>query len=884
MHTNYFAPLRLLAGLALAFPILAQPTPGYMNPALPVEQRVNDLIGRMTLEEKSSQMRDHSAAIPRLGLPKYDWWNEGLHGVAFSGYATNFPQVIGMAATWDTALVHSMGETVSTEARAKYNEAMRNDHHEMMFGLTFWAPNVNIFRDPRWGRGQETYGEDPFLTGRMGVAFVTGMQGNDPQYLRVVSTPKHYAVHSGPESLRHRFNVDVSPHDLEDTYVPAFRAAVTEAHAQSVMCAYNAIDGVPACASTMLLGDHLRDAWKFDGYVVSDCIAVADVNIGHHYAPDMAHAAAVSVKAGTDLECGVGPLQAFPALADAVHKGLIQESELDTALRRLFRARFQLGMFDPPSSFAYGRIPMSEVNSPEHRQLSLRAARESIVLLKNQDRILPLKSSRIAVVGPTAELVQALQGNYNGPPPAPVYPLDAIEKRFSSAQVAYAQGSTLVEGFAMPIEHTALRPASGSGHGLTGEYFSSPDFSGKPVLTRTDRNVNFNWDKVVPVDGLQRNNYSVRWSGSFIPPAPGKYKLGVRVNYCYACSNKEGFRLYLDGKLLVESHEATAEKGAVIEAPVTFTNTQPHPIRLEYLHNAGSAGIDLSWQAPAAVLRNQAVEAAKQSEVTIAFVGLSPSLEGEEMPVELAGFGGGDRSSIDLPAAQEDLLKALAATGKPLVVVLQNGSALAVNWAQQNANAILEAWYPGEEGGTAIAETLAGDNNPAGRLPLTFYSSLSQIPPFEEYSMRGRTYRYFAGKPLYGFGFGLSYTTFAYDNLKITPSTAAPSDSVTVEADLKNTGAMAGDEVVQLYLTQPKAFETPLRVLAGFRRVHLAPGESTHVSLTIDPRSLGQVDQKGNRAILPGEYTVSLGGAQPQDTAAVQFGKFTVTGKADLPK
>jgi len=883
--------LGLLVGLALALPVHAQQEAtaqdGYMNPALPLEQRINDLIGRMTLEEKISQMRDRAVAIPRLGVPQYDWWNEGLHGVAFSGYATNFPQVIGMAATWDTDLVHKMGETVSTEARAKYNEAMRNDQHEMFFGLTFWAPNVNIFRDPRWGRGQETYGEDPFLTSRMGVAFVTGMQGNDPQRFRVVSTPKHYSVHSGPESLRHGFNVNVSPHDLEDTYLPAFRATVSEARAQSVMCAYNAIDGAPACASTMLLRDHLRQAWKFDGYVVSDCGAVADVNSGHHYAPDNAHAAAAAVKAGTDLECGYGQWHAFPALGDAVHQGLIKESELDTALRRLFRARFKLGMFDPPSSFAYGRISLSEVNSPEHRQLSLRAARESMVLLKNQGRILPLQAgiARIAVVGPTAELVQSLQGNYNGPPPSPVSPLEGIEKRFSYAKVAYAQGSTLVEGFAMPIEHTALRPAGGSGYGLTGEYFSSLDLSGPSVLRRTDRNINFNWDKVVPVNGLQRDNYSVRWSGSFIPPAPGEYKLGVRVNYCYACENAEGFRLFLDGKLLVESRgEKTGDRDAAFEAPVTFGDAQPHPIRLEYFHKTGTAGIDFTWQAPAAVLRNQAVEAAKQSEVTIAFVGLSPSLEGEEMPVKLAGFSGGDRTSIDLPSAQEDLLKALAATGKPLVVVLQNGSALAVNWAQQNANAILEAWYPGEEGGTAIAETLAGDNNPAGRLPLTFYSSLSQIPPFEEYSMRGRTYRYFAGKPLYGFGFGLSYTTFAYNNLKIAPWKVKPGDPVTVEGDVKNTGAMAGDEVVELYLTQPKAFETPLRVLAGFKRVHLGPGESAHVSLTIDPRSLGQVDREGNRVIVPGEYIVSLGGAQPQEATSVQTGKFNVTGKAALPK
>jgi beta-glucosidase len=859
----------------------------FMNTALPIDQRVDDLIGRMTLEEKVSQMRDHANPIPRLGVPKYDWWNEGLHGVAFAGYATNFPQVIGMAATWDTSLVHHMGETISTEARAKYNQAMREDHHEMFFGLTFWAPNINIFRDPRWGRGQETYGEDPFLTGRMGVAFVTGMQGNDPKYLKLVSTPKHYAVHSGPEPLRHQFNVDVSPHDLEDTYLPAFRATITEAHAQSVMCAYNAIDGAPACANTMLLRDHLRDAWHFDGYVVSDCAAVADVATGHRFVPDMAHAAAAAVKAGTDLECGFGKGQAYPALVEAVHQNLITEAELDIALRRLFTARFRLGMFDPPSSYAYGRIPVSENNSAQHRQLSLQAARESMVLLKNQDKMLPLKPGlrRIAVVGPTAELVQSLQGNYNGPPPSPVYPFDGIEKRFSSSKIFFAQGSSLVEGLAMPIEHTALHPASGSGDGLTGEYFNSKDFSGQPVLKRTDRHINFNWDKVVPVAGLQRDSYSVRWTGTFTPPASGDYKLGVHVNYCYACENAEGFRLYLDGKVILESEaKGTGERGAVLETPIHFADTKAHPIRLEYLHGNGSAGIDLTWDAPAAILRDEAVQAAKQSDVIIAFAGLSPSLEGEEMPVKLDGFTGGDRTAINLPAVQEELLKALAATGKPLVVVLQNGSALAVNWAQEHANAILEAWYPGEEGGTAIAETLAGDNNPAGRLPLTFYSSLSQVPPFNDYSMKGRTYRYFEDKPLFGFGFGLSYTNFTYSGIKVPSSSVTAGDPVTIEGEVKNTGSAAGDEVVELYLMQPKAFETPIRVLAGFTRVHLGPGQSTHVGLTIDPRSIAQVDAKGTRIILPGDYTVSLGGAQPGEAGSIQTGKFAITGKVELAK
>jgi beta-glucosidase len=889
------AKLRALPALFVALALLP-PAPAqqqldtaklpYMNPALPIDQRVDDLIGRMTLEEKVSQMRDHAPTISRLNIPRYDWWNEGLHGVAFAGNATNFPQVIGMAATWDTTLVHSMGQIISTEARAKYNQAMRDNDHEMFFGLTFWAPNINIFRDPRWGRGQETYGEDPFLTGRMGVAFVSGMQGDDPKYLKLVSTPKHYAVHSGPELLRHRFNVDVSPHDLEDTYLPAFRATVTEAHAQSVMCAYNSIDGAPACANTMLLRDRLRDAWHFDGYVVSDCAAVADVNTGHHYSPDMAHAAAASLKAGTDLECGFGQGQAFPALVEAVKQNLVTEEEINTALHRLFRARFRLGMFDPPSTYAYGRIPFTEDNSPEHRALSLKAARESMVLLKNESHALPLKPGirHIAVIGPTAELVQSLQGNYNGPPPNPVYPLEGIEKRFSSAQVAYAQGSTLAEGLAMPIAHTALHPSKGTGSGLTGEYFNSKDLSGTPVLTRTDRRINFNWDKVIPIPGLERNNFSIRWTGTFTPPAPGDYKLGVRVNYCYACENAEGFKLYFDDKLILESSaKRTGERGAVIEAPITLTDAKPHPIRLEYLHGSGSAGIDLTWQAPAAVLRDEAVQAAKGSDAIIALMGLSPSLEGEEMPVKLEGFSGGDRTAINLPAVQEELLKAVAATGKPLIVVLQNGSALSVNWAQQNAQAILEAWYPGEEGGTAIAQTLAGDNNPAGRLPLTFYASLDQLPPFDEYSMKDRTYRYFSGKPLFPFGYGLSYTTFAYSKIK-APSNIKAGEPVTVEGEVKNTGSIPGDEVVELYLTQPKTPQTPIHVLVGFKRVHLDAGKSIHVSLTIDPRSLAQVDATGNRTILPGEYTISLGGSQPNDAANVLTSKFIITGEAQLPK
>jgi beta-glucosidase len=853
----------------------------YLDPTVPVERRVDDLISRMTLEEKVSQMRDGAASVPRLDVPAYYWWSEAAHGVAAAGYATNFPQVIGLAATWDTPLVHRIGEVVSTEGRAKYHQALRENQPERFYGLTFWAPNINIFRDPRWGRGQETYGEDPFLTGRMAVAFVTGMQGDDPKYLKVVSTPKHFAVHSGPEPLRHRFDVEVTPHDLEDTYLPAFRAAVTEARAQSVMCAYNAVDGTPACASALLLQDHLRKAWVFDGYVVSDCGAVTDVATGHGYTPDLVRAAAASLKAGTDLECGWGEAAPYATLTEAVGQGLVTEAEIDTALRRLFTARFRLGMFDPPESYAYGRIPFSENNSPEHRRLALQAAREAMVLLEN-DGVLPLArgTKRIAVIGPTAELVQALQGNYNGTPPEPVTPVAGMAKRFGRANVMYAQGSVLAEGLAIPISRSALR--SGDAEGLKGEYFATPDLAGQPVAVRTDAAINFNWDKAVPVRSLRRNDFSVRWTGTLTPPAPGDYRIGARVRGGPP-ENRETIRLYLDGTLVLDNSQLRGRGASAPDTLVHFTDTEPHDIRLEYVHHSFGAGIDLTWQPPAGVLQAEAVAAARQADVVVAVLGISPQLEGEEMPVALPGFEGGDRTDIALPVPQRELLAALHATGKPVVLVLTSGSAVAVD--ERQADAIVQAWYPGEEGGTAIAETLAGDNNPAGRLPVTFYASVEQLPPFADYSMANRTYRYFKGKPWHGFGFGLSYSKFAYSGLRLPAQPLAPGDSAVIEVDVRNVSHRAGDEVVELYLVQPKGALTPIRTLAAFTRVHLTPGRTVHVVLPVSARTLAQVDEKGERVIVPGEYRVFVGGTQPGESEGTVSGTFTVSGPAKtLPR
>ncbi len=847
----------------------------------------------MTLEEKVRQMQHTAPEIARLGVPAYDWWSEALHGVARAGYATVFPQAIGMAATWDYDLIHTEGETIATEARAKYNQAIREGNHSIYYGLDFWSPNINIFRDPRWGRGQETYGEDPYLTARLGVAFVTGLQGTDPKYFKVIATPKHYAVHSGPEPLRHGFNVTPSPHDLEDTYLPAFRATVVEGRADSVMCAYNAVDGFPACASKFLLQDTLRDAWKFQGYVTSDCGAVGDITTGHKFTPDNERGSAAAVLAGTDTTCG----NEYVDLVKAVSDGVIKESEIDLALKRLFIARFRLGMFDPPGAVAFNLIPFSQNDSPQHHQLSLRAARESIVLLKNQDGFLPLKSNlrTLAVIGPNAESLAALEGNYNGTPSNPIYPLDGISKVFGGrARILYAQGAPYVEQLPVPVPSSVFHlEGAVAAPGLKGEYFSTTDFSGKPALTRTDPQIQFDWNAAAPVPGLSAKAFAVRWTGTLTPPGPGSYTFSVPRPRWHPGGGKMGFRVSLDGHQLLDT---------IIEVPITwiesqqkqpqtdfqvkFEDTKPHKFELEYVHfSASSSGpVALNWQPPVEVLRDEAVKAAQQADVVVAFVGLSPNLEGEEMRIQVPGFNGGDRTDIGLPAPQQQLLEALGAAGKPLVVVLMSGSALAATWAQEHAAAVLEAWYPGAEGGTAIAQTLAGINNPSGRLPVTFYSSLDQLPPFEDYSMQNRTYRYFQGKPLYGFGDGLSYSTFEYSGLKLSPAQLEAGNPLKVDATLRNTSKIAGDEVAELYLEFPKVAGAPIRALRGFARVHLEPGQTRTVSFTLNPLDLSMVNEQGEHVVEPGDYSVFVGGTQPGEAGSGVSAKLIITGEVKLPR
>ena len=887
-------PLLLSATLAT----LPAQQPAWMDTHLSPRERAHALVSQMTLEEKAAQLEDWATAIPRLGVPDYQTWNESLHGVARAGYATVFPQAIGMAATWDRSMVHSMGNVISEEARSKYNQAQREGNHRIFYGLTFWSPNINIFRDPRWGRGQETYGEDPFLTGRLGIAFVTGVQGDDPDHPRAIATSKHFAVHSGPEQLRHGFNVDPSARDLEETYLPAFRATVTEGHVDSVMCAYNSIDQFPACTNKMLLKEHLRDAWGFKGFVVSDCGAIVDVNQGHKKTPDIVHSAAMSLDAGTDLSCSIWT-PGFNTLADAVHQGLVSEDLVTQAAERLYAARFQLALFDPQGSNPLDKIPFSDTASEQHRLISRKAAEESIVLLKNNGA-LPLKSApgKIAVIGPTADQLTSILGNYVGTPLHPVTPLEGIEQEFPSSPILYAQGSTLAEGVGVPVPRTAF----GLNKGLKTEFFATPDWTGRPVAVETEPAVQTDWENAKPAPEMDTVNYSVRWSGTLTVPSTGHYVFTVEPGDAFPYTPTESYRFILDGKVVSEgvlrsandakpasgnSPTAPPVQANVKDQPITvdFTDTKEHEFRLEYSHSGDRAGggLTLKWQAPAQAQLDEAVARAKEADVVVALVGLSPQLEGEEMPIKIPGFEGGDRTSLDLPAPQEKMLEALAATGKPLIVVLQSGSAVALNWANQHAAAVLEAWYPGVEGGTAIARTLSGKNNPAGRLPVTFYSSLNGLPSFTDYSLRSRTYRYFEGKPLWGFGYGLSYTTFKYGPVMLSAETLKAGDPLTATVTVTNTGQSAGDEVVEAYMKTPQP-GGPIRSLVGFERIALEPGASKDVTLKIDPRSLSSVDDHGNRSILAGKYTLSLGGAQPQDTEAKSEAGFTVTGTAPLPK
>lgn len=830
--------------------------PGYLDTSLGFSERAKDLVAHMTLEEKVPQLINDAPAIPRLGVREYNWWNEGLHGVAALGEATVFPQAIGMAAAWNDQLMFQVADVISTEFRAKhYANQHRFGGSDWFGGLTVWSPNVNIFRDPRWGRGQETYGEDPYLTSRLGVAFVKGLQGDDARYLKTVATPKHFAVHSGPEATRHEDDIHPSAKDLEETYLPAFYATIVEANARSVMCAYNAVDGVPACANQTLLKDTLRDKWQFDGFVVSDCEAVYDVyhegNHGYTETPEQGIKAVFD--AGLDLICG-GANEANH-IHRALKKGLITEARIDTSLERLFTARMRLGQFDPRPS-VFPKITAAHNDTDEHRQLGLTMAKQSLVLLKNQDNFLPLKSKtpNLAVIGPNADSLDALVGNYNGEPSQPVTVLKGLRQRFGEENINYVAGAQLLDPVQEQIPSEALCVDSECNkQGLSAEYYADKSLSGDPLLRRIDDTVNVRWQNEI-------RSGAVRWNGYLVPPESGVFTIRYVAD--------GGYRVWLDDKLVIDAWNVDW-RPTLASGSVELTAGKRHALRVEAFQRGEQGNERLVWSLPSNPGAEAAIDAAKASDAVIFVGGLTAQVEGEEIPVPVSGFSGGDRTDLLLPKVQRELLTRLYATGKPVILVLMNGSALAVNDAAESATAIVEAWYPGGEGGEAVASMLAGDFSPAGRLPITFYKSLEQLPPFLDYSMANRTYKYHTGEVLYPFGYGLSYSSFAYSDVKVSPKKWNAEGNVTVSVTVENTGQMDADEVVQLYFTHSDVKDSPIRSLVGFERIHVAMGEKQQVTFTLDKRQLSTVDESGQRAIVSGDVQFWVGGGQPEQRAGL---------------
>jgi beta-glucosidase len=818
--------------------------PIYPDPSQPIERRVDDLVRRMSVVEKIAQTMNRAPAIERLGVNPCDYWNECLHGVARAGPATVFPQAIGLAATWDPALVHDVADAISTEARAKHHEALRRHDFSQYHGLTMWSPNVNEFRDPRWGRGQETYGEDPLLSSRCAVAFVRGLQGDDPTYLKVVSTAKHFAVHSGPESERHTFDAKPDERDFYEYYLPMFEAAVREGHAGSVMGAYNRVYGAPACASDLLLQKILRDRWKFDGYVVSDCGAIRDIWRTHKVAPTTQQAAASALKAGCDLECGSD----YRWLGSALDEGLVTESDLDRALRRTFAARFRLGEFDPPDNVAYARIPISEVCSKAHDELALRAARESIVLLKN-DGLLPLSKDlkRVAVIGPNADTVIPLAASYCGWPLKPTTIAQAVRDKLGADRVTVLAGCDVAPHRASwePIPGVFLR--SGGKPGLEARYFNSVEPVGEPYIVRNETlpDFFFMFWSAAHVPGLRAASISATLRGEFVAPADGTYHFRA---ICDDAVNGT-----IGGKPLV-----TPTDEPVTES-LEFTLTkkgQALPIDLSYCQVGGFAQFSLMWDRPDIDSVTPTVAAVRDCDAIIFVGGLSPMLEGEEGDTRpgYVGMEDGDRTQIELPANQTALLKALRATGKPLVFVNCSGSAVAMPWEAENLPAIVQAWYPGQQGGTAVADVLFGDHNPAGRLPITFYRSTDDLPAFDDYSLKNRTYLHFAGKPLWPFGHGLSYTQFEYGDATVDAQ-------MSISINIKNAGTRDGDEVVQVYARAlDSKIPRPIKQLVAFERVSVRAGQTRAVQIPFDPNRVRYWETaKGDFIVEPGRYELQIG-------------------------
>ena len=840
--------------LVLSFSACKQLLP-YQDTSLTAEQRAEDLLPRLTLEEKVSLMQNASPAIPRLGIKEYEWWNEALHGVGRAGLATVFPQSIGMGASFNDSLLYEVFNATSDEARVKSRIFGESGVLKRYQGLTFWTPNVNIFRDPRWGRGQETYGEDPYLTGQMGMAVVRGLQGpEDAGYDKLHACAKHFAVHSGPEWNRHSFDAEnIDPRDLWETYLPAFKDLVQKAHVKEVMCAYNRFEGEPCCGSNRLLMQILRDEWGYKGIVVSDCGAISDFYRPgtHETHPDKEHASAGAVRAGTDLECG----SEYASLADAVKAGLIDEKEIDISLKRLLTARFELGEMDEQS--AWSEIPTSVLNSKEHQALALRMARESLVLLQNKNNILPLNTHlKVAVMGPNANDSVMQWGNYNGIPAHTVTLLEAVRAKLPEGQIIYEPGCDRVDGKTL---QSLFDECSINGKpGFLAEYWNNRNREGEVVATdQISTPFHFATTGATTfAPGVEITDFSARYESVFRPSQSGDV----------------AFRFQLDGEVtLIIDSEQVARK-IYVKNPTNLYTLQAkagkeYHIEILFKQRNERATLDFDLGKEVGIDLNLAVKRVMDADVILFAGGISPSLEGEEMPVDAEGFRKGDRTNIEIPAVQKEMVKALVATGKPVVYVVCTGSALALNWENDHVNAILNAWYGGQEGGTAVADVLFGDYNPAGRLPITFYKSVDQLPDFQDYSMKGRTYRYMTQTPLYPFGYGLSYTTFDYKNAKLSKDKIASNESVTLSFDIANTGKMDGDEVAQIYIKNPNDPAGPLKAMKAFKRVNVKAGSEQPVSIQLEPKAFQSFnDNTQTMEVRPGKYQILYGGSSDDKT------------------
>lgn len=844
----------------------------WRDPALSIAERAASLVSHLALEEKIGQLMMACPAIPRLGIQAYDWWSEALHGVGRNGIATVFPQAIGLGATWNPLLIKRIAAVISLETRAKHHAAARASGGATgrYQGLTLWSPNVNLFRDPRWGRGQECYGEDVCLTARLGAAFVRGLQGDDSRHLKTVATPKHFAAHNGPENGRFAFNAVVSPRDLWEEELSVFEFVIGDGGACSVMTAYNAINGAPCAANHRLLTEVLRGRWGFRGAIVSDVDNLVHLAGAMGYARDSVEACALAIQAGLDLCSG----RTFEKLGEAVFRGLVSEAELDRNLARNLELRFRLGQFDPPEQVSHAGISADVVDAPDHDRLALEAARQSIVLLKNNG-VLPLDLSRlqtVAILGPTADNPAAMLGNYSGVPARPATLLAGLRRKFESAGVKtiHYRAVPLVLG----LEKSG-HPLNDSGclfadvecmhSGMAAEIFPNPDFAGKPVAV-DNIGLDLFWNIYQPLPPIPAENASILWTGFLRPPTAGKYTFTIEII--------GGVRLSVGGEVLLNGFRSV-ETGTrqTHSVDINLINRQPVPITVEFRQSHGDGLFSLRWKTPLDPEDTLpiALAAAREADHIILCLGLTPEVEGEEMPVNFEGFKAGDRTTIQLPAPQQELLKQASALGKPLTVLLTTGSALTFDVSQ--ASAILCAWYYGQCGGEAVAEALVGEINPAGRLPVTFYSSDAELPPIENYAMEGRTYKFIRGRPLFAFGHGLSYTSFRYGEATLDHPAIAAGATAILKINVTNTGAREGDEVVQVYARNPCAGpDRPTRQLIGFQRQGIAAGQTVEVSVTLDTRLLRHWDETiQNFACFPGQWLLEIGPSSDRRVAATSL-------------